>query len=247
VVPDPDRASGRLLLLDDLRHAYVDLADPRHLEFRYVRQIADVADLMAPAPPAPLRALHLGGGGFTLPRYLLATRPGSDNLVLEVDRRVVELGRERLGLRTGPGLRVRLGDARVTLRDEPSRSRDLVVGDAFGALAVPWHLTTREFLEEVRRVLRPGGVYAMNLIDQTPNRFARAEAATLAAVFGHVAVAIPRDGGGNFVMLASERPLRVPDWPEYVLAGRTFAGDADVLTDAHAPVDQLLTPGGGRG
>ena len=97
VVEDDDRATGRVLLLDDLRHAYVDLADPRHLEFRYVRQIADVADRLRPAPPAPLDALHLGGGGFTLPRYLRSTRPGTDNVVLEVDRRVVELGRDRLG------------------------------------------------------------------------------------------------------------------------------------------------------
>jgi spermidine synthase len=246
VVPDPERPTGRVLMLDDLRHAYVDLADPRHLEFRYVQQIAGVADALRPAPPAPLRALHLGGGGFTLPRYLSSTRPGTDNVVLEVDRRVVELGRDRLGLRTGPGLRVRLGDARVTLRDEPSESRDLVVGDAFGALAVPWHLTTREFLEEVRRVLRPGGVYALNLIDQSPNRFAQAEAATLAAVFRYAAVAVPADGGGNFVMLASDRPLPLPDWPEYVLAAEAFAQDADVLTDAHAPVDQLLTPSSAR-
>ena len=141
---------------------------------------------------------------------------------------------------------MRIGDARVTLRDEPTASRDLVVGDAFSALAVPWHLATREFVQEIRRVLRPGGVYALNLIDQSPNRFAQAEAATLAAVFRYVAVAIPSDGGGNFVMLASDRPLRLPDWPEYVLAGEAFAQDADVLTDAHAPVDQLLTPSSGR-
>ncbi len=245
VTEDPaGRPTGRTLVLDDLRHAYVDLADPAHLEFRYTRQIGDVADRLAPRG-RPIAALHLGGGGFTLPRYVEATRPGSRNVVLEVDRRVVALGRERLGLRTGPALRVRVGDARVGVRDAPAGSRDLVVGDAFGSLAVPWHLATREFLADVRRVLRPGGVYALNLIDQPPNRFARAEAATLRAVFAHVAVAVPPDGGGNFVMLASDAPLggRVPrGWPERVVEGGAFARGAEVLTDAHAPVDQLLTP-----
>jgi MFS family permease len=248
VSEDPARPTGRTLVLDDLRHAYVDLADPSHLEFRYTRQIGDVADRLAP-PGAPIAALHLGGGGFTLPRYVNATRPGSRNVVLEVDRRVVDLGRERLGLRTGPALRVRVGDARVALRDEPDAAHDLVVGDAFGSLAVPWHLATRELLEDVRRVLRPSGVYALNLIDQRPGDFARAEAATLRAVFPHVAVAVPDDGGGNFVMLASERPLagRVPrDWPERVVEGGAYARGAPVLTDAHAPVDQLLTPSAER-
>jgi MFS family permease len=105
---DPARPSGRVLELDRLRHSYVDLADPTHLEFRYVRLLADVADAM---PPGPVDALHLGGGGFTFPRYLLATRPGTRNLVLEIDDELVRIARDQLGLRTGPELEVRTGDA----------------------------------------------------------------------------------------------------------------------------------------
>ena len=64
---------------------------------------------------APLDAVVLGGAGFTLPRYLLATRRGSRARVHEVDGELVELARERLGPRTGRNLRVVEGDARVTL------------------------------------------------------------------------------------------------------------------------------------
>ena len=53
----------------------------------------------------------------------------------------------------------------MSILEEPSGAYDLVVGDAFSSRSVPWHLTTEEFLAEVRRVLRPDGVYAMNLID----------------------------------------------------------------------------------
>lgn len=240
VEADPARASGRLLVLDDLRHSYVDLADPRRLEFRYAQQIGAAAQGL---PEGPLRALHIGGGGFTLPRWLAAVRPGSRSTVLEVDPRVVQLGRDRLGLRTGPALRVRTGDARLLTEDEPSRAYDLVVGDAFGALAVPWHLTTREFVAEVRRVLRPGGLYALNLIDRGPLAFARAEAATLAEAFEHVAVLGTPDGG-NLVLLASDEPLARPalEPGERVWEGAAFARGADVLTDGYAPVDQLHTP-----
>ena len=61
VVTDPDRASGRVLMLDGAPHSYVDLADPTHLEFEYVRRMAAVLDLAAPTGQ-PLRVLHLGGG-----------------------------------------------------------------------------------------------------------------------------------------------------------------------------------------
>ena len=97
-----------------------------------------VADVLTTLPRrGPVRALHVGGGGFSLPRHLAAVRPGSTSTVLEIDPEVVRLARRRLGLRTGPALRVRTGDARVSLRDEPDGRYDVVVGDAFGGRAVP--------------------------------------------------------------------------------------------------------------
>lgn len=183
VVADDARPSGRLLVLDDLRHSYVDLDDPRHLEFDYARWIGALVQARRPRD-----AVFVGGGGFTLPRYVNAAVPGARSLVLEVDPQLVDLARERLGLRTSAALRVRTGDARQTLRDVPTASADLVVGDAFGGLAVPWHLATQEFARDVERVLRRDGLYTINLIDHPPLAFAKAEVATLRSVFGHVAV-----------------------------------------------------------
>jgi spermidine synthase len=154
---------------------------------------------------------------------------------------------------------VRLGDARLGIREASDDSFDLVIGDAFGGLAVPWHLATREFVQQVDRVLRPGGVYAINVIDHPPLGFARAEAATLRAVFEHVAVIAPADrlagrAGGNMVLVASHEPIPVPDIlahnaargdDDSALDGvqlSSFIGDSRVLTDDFAPVDQLLSP-----
>ena len=247
VETDPHRPSGRVLVLDDLRHSYVDLDDPRHLEFDYTRWIGDAVGGLEPRG-RPLAAVFAGGGGFTLPRYLAATRPGSRSRVLEVDGDLVDLARDRLGLRTSPALRVLEGDARMTMRDERTGSADLVVGDAFGGRAVPWHLATIEWTREVRRVLRPGGLYALNVIDEGELRLVRAEAATLLEVFADVRlIALPGPAGGNLVLLASERRLprsvasRAPG-RAHVRPRRRGApgGGSDPLTDDDAPADQLL-------
>jgi spermidine synthase len=255
---DPGHPTGRVLRLDVLQHSYVDLADPARLEFDYTRLIGDAIAVFRP-PRAAVDALHLGGGGFTLPRHLAARRPGSRSTVLELDPALVELARARLALRTGPDLRVRTGDARTALRDQPSARFDLVIGDAFGGLAVPWHLTTIEVAREVRRVLRPGGLYALNVIDFPPNDFARAEARTLAEAFEHVALLAPPEAirgvsGGNFILLASDRPLPLGAVRARIIARGTgeaaaggraawrFYAGAPVLRDEYAPVDQLLTP-----
>ena len=256
IVADPEREGGRTLVLDGLRHSYVDLDDPTHLEFPYTQRIADV---LAERPPGPLDVLHLGGGGFTVPRHLAATRPGSRSTVLEVDPQIPEIGRRSLGLVTGGDLEVEVGDARTLIAEQDGGAYDVVVGDAFGSLAVPWHLTTTEMVEEVRRVLRPGGVYVLNVIDRPPLSFARAEAATLLTAFDDVALmtlpeAVAGKAGGNFILVASDEPLPVQALadraadrgePDSVVdrdAVEDFAGDAQVLTDDDAPVDQLLTP-----
>jgi predicted O-methyltransferase YrrM len=248
VVEDPDRETGRVLVLDRLRHSYVDLADPTHLGFEYMRVFGDVLAGVA-ADGAALDVLHIGGGGFTMPRYLRAAHPGSTSVVLEIDPRLVEIAEAELDLQRAEDLIVRHGDARLSIRDQPADAFDVVIGDAFGGLAVPWHLTTTEMLDDVRRVLRPGGLYVLNIIDYPPLRFARAKAATMDAAFAHAAIIaeparLEGRAGGNFVLLGSDRPL--PTVPGRTLATgpdhARFAGAAAVLTDDHAPVDQLLTP-----
>jgi spermidine synthase len=254
---DPERPDGQVLVLDRLRHSYVDTQDPTYLDFAYVRAIAAGIDATYP-DQQPVTALHLGAGGMTLPRYLAASRPGSTGAVLEIDAGVVALVRERIGPEP-PGVDVRVADARTALADQPDDSFDVVVGDAFGSVAVPWHLATVETVEEVRRTLRPGGLYALNVIDQPPLALLRAQLTTVGAVFDDV-VLVSEPGtlagaeGGNSVLLASSDPVQVDRLTELLrdraptLAivrepGLTeFVGSARVLTDDLAPVDQLLTP-----
>jgi MFS family permease len=251
LISDSANPGGRVLLLDDIAHSYVDLRDPTDLKFPYVRWIARAFDAVSP-PKKPMNVVFVGGGGFTLPRWLEATRPGSQALVLEVDGELVEFDEEHLGLRRSPQLRIETGDARVSMRGVPSDSADVVVGDAFGTLAIPWHLATSEWTEEVKRVLEPGGLYTLNVIDEPPLDLLKAEAATVRGSFRHVRIVaegeLEHPVGGNAVILASDRPI--PDAADTEEGFATtlsesevesFADDAEKLRDDYAPADQLLT------
>ncbi len=260
VKTDPADPDGRVLILDRLSHAYVDLADPTNLVFGYERRFSDAVGPYLDRLERPVDVLHVGGGGFTFPRYLEATRSVTSQTVLELDPRVLAIAQEQLGFVPSEAIRVMVGDARLSIQRLPDLSVDLVVGDAFGGLAVPWHLTTTEFLHEIGRVLRPGGMYVMNLIDYPPLGFVRAEAATVSRLFAHVAVisgqaTLAGQGGGNVVLVASGEPLdvaaitaRMETWGEgdstSILADpaevAAFIGGAPILSDDYAPVDQLL-------
>src|SRR5579864_270006 len=91
---DPRRPSGRLLRQGGMDASYVDLADPTHLEFDYMRWMRIVL-----RSAGARRVLHVGGGACALARALVAEGPGGRQEVCEVDHSVLALAREHLGLR----------------------------------------------------------------------------------------------------------------------------------------------------
>lgn len=227
LVPDPDVPRAWTLHLNGTPQSHVDLDDPTHLEFEYVRRLGHVADLVAD-PGAPVRALHLGGGALTLPRYIATTRPRSSQQVVEIDAALVSLVRGVLPLDRNWRLRIRTGDARAVLVRAPEATFDLVVTDVFAGARTPAHLTSVEFVAQAARALRPGGVYAANIGDGGGLAFAKAQAATVRAVFPHVCVLAEPTvfrgrRFGNFVLVGSHAELPVADLTRRT-AGDPFPG-----------------------
>lgn len=224
----------------------LDLVDPTWLEFEYMQHMAAVVDLL---PPGPLVAVHVGAAGCTLPRWLDTRRPGSRQLAVDPDARLLTLVREWFDLPRSPRLRLRPGDGAQVLAGLPDASVDLVVRDAFAGDVTPRHLTTVAFVRQVARVLRPGGVYLANCADRPPLTLARAEVATTAAVLGDVTlVAEPAQlkgrRYGNLVVVgrhtrepdpaALDRALRRLAVPAHALRGAelaAFARGARVIED----------------
>ncbi|MDO0914730.1 fused MFS/spermidine synthase [Streptomyces sp. DT2A-34] len=258
LIPDRDRARAWTLLIDGAPQSHVDLDDPAYLSFEYQRRLGHVIDLVAP-PGKPVQAVHLGGGALTLARYVAATRPRSTQQVVERDAPLVQLVRRELPLDRGARIRVRSVDAREGLAKVPDGWADLVIADVFSGARTPAHLTSTEFLDEVRRTLKPGGWYAANLADGPPLAHLRGQIATAAARFAELAlVADPTvlrgKRFGNAVLLAADLPLPVAELtrraasdphPGRVEHGRSltdFTGGAVPVTDAAAVASPAPPP-----
>lgn len=248
--PDRDRPRGFTLLIDGAPQSHVDLDDPAYLDFAYQRRLGHIADLVA-APGKPVQALHLGGGAFTLARYVAATRPRSTQQIVEIDAPLVQFVRRELPLDAGWRIRVRGGDAREGLAKVPDGWADLIIADVFAGARTPAHLTSVEFAGEVRRALRPGGFYAANLADGPPLSYVKAQIATVRTVFPELCLtadpAVLRGRRfGNAVLLASDRELPVAELTrraatdpnqgrvEHGRALDDFTGGAAPVTDAAA-------------
>jgi spermidine synthase len=267
LLADPDRPRAWTLLVGSTPQSYVDLDDPRYLDFEYVQRLGHLLDLAAP-DTEPLRVLHLGGGALSLARYVAATRPGSSQLAVDCDADVMDLVRERLPLRQPsrraggqPGrIRIRIGDARAVLEKLRPGSYDVVVADLFAGARTPAHLTSAEFAAAARRALTPGGLFAVNIGDGPPLAHTRARAASVRAVFD--AACLIADAGvlrgrrfGNLVLAASDHDPPVADlarrvaadpFPGRVLAGSDldrFISGARPITDGLAQLSPAPPPG----
>ena len=254
----------RTLTLDQLVHSYVDLDDPTFLVYSYEKIFADIAVFAAERNPR-LNALFIGGGGYTMPRFLEHEYPQSRLEVIEIDPAVTQAARDYLDLPADTRIITHNRDARIVVPELPRGAYDVVVGDAFNDVSVPYHLTTLEFNEQVKALLADDGVYMVNVVDKlNSGLFLRAFARTLQASFPYVYLLRDSylwedDDRYTFVLAASALPLTAADIhfashaagrgdPEAVfMPAREFrvwqdARPAVLLTDDFVPVDNLLLP-----
>jgi spermidine synthase len=262
---DVERPEAWTLLIDGILQSEVDLGDPGHLEIEYMRWLGHLADVAAPAE-MPLDVLHLGGGALTLARYVEATRPGARQLAVESNATVAALVSRRLPVarpgRARPGtgeIGVLVADARAALERLPADSFDVLVVDVFAGAQTPAHLTSVEFTVAGARVLRPSGIYAVNVGDGPPLAYARGRVAAVCSVFAHVCVlaepAVLRGRRfGNLLVVASDRDLPVSGlirriaadpFPARLVEGAALdqfvAGRAPIV-DANAEPSPVMPP-----
>jgi spermidine synthase len=248
----------QVLILDRMVHSYSSLDDPTMLVYGYEKSYAEATTYQA-TRQGRLRALFVGGGGYTYPRYMETVYPDSDLHVIEIDPGVTDVAHDMLGLSRDTNVVTYNEDARTFLEREPIAKYDLIFGDAFNSFSVPYHLTTKEFNDRVRAWLADDGLYTVNIIDGPSGRFLRAYLHTLRQTFRNVYPVFsvyawrlsPRT---TIVILASDTPLDLDAFQNVAprSASRLVAqqeidrslgnGSTVTLTDRYAPVDQMLLP-----
>ncbi|HEY8295651.1 MAG TPA: fused MFS/spermidine synthase, partial [Micrococcaceae bacterium] len=145
IEPDGWTEGSYILSIGGAQQSHVNLSDPAEIFYEYLRRIGHVVDLAAPSG-APIAALHLGAGALTLARYIQATRPGSIQHAVELERELLGFVLQQLPLPTGTELTNHIGDARHALADLPADlTFDVVILDIFSGPEAPEHIACTEF------------------------------------------------------------------------------------------------------
>jgi len=284
---EEEREKKRNLVLDNLTHAYYVRDQPEKLEYEYEDIYKAFTHKFKPAEADQdrgLKGLFIGGGGYVFPRYLRAIWPECYIEIAEIDPAVTAavlaefgLPAEEVQIVKSPADRERAGnplwihhlDARNHIEDlvrrkdagQPVPEFDYIYGDAFNDYAVPFHLTTKELNDKVKRLLKPeSGLYLINIIDifnfkesePRTGLFLGAVYNTFRRTFGeHVYVyscneGEPSTNRDTYIVVGALRPLDVEDLPgpaePFQFEGSRLTEEhLRILTDSHHAGSTVIT------
>ncbi|MEW6374799.1 MAG: fused MFS/spermidine synthase [Thermodesulfobacteriota bacterium] len=267
---DTTRSGGEpleTLILDHLVHSYTDLKDPFYLEYEYIRIYEEMVRWQAKRRES-FKTLFLGGGGYTFPRFIEAKYPKAEIDVVEIDPEVTRVVSQYLGVPKDSRIRSFNEDGRwFVMNCRGQGSYDFIFGDAFNDLSIPYHLATKEFAIQLKRLLKPDGLLLANVIDSfKKGAFIPSYIRTLEEVFGkgnvHL-ITLSSDydhiGISTCVVVASPQKLNMDDFlktvkengdqeitshvmPQERLQRYLKERYSVILTDEYVPVDNLIAP-----
>ncbi|CAN7401975.1 fused MFS/spermidine synthase [Arthrobacter sp. LjRoot78] len=241
IEPDTFTEGSFVLSIGGAEQSHVNLAEPGEIFYEYLRRIGHVVDLAAPAGE-PVSALHLGAGALTLARYIQATRPGSLQYAVELERELLDFVLQQLPMPDGTVLHTLIGDARDALAELPAELRfDVVILDIFSGPEAPAHIACAGFYAEAAARLTPRGVLIVNVGDEPGLTLVRSQVAALRQVMDGVA-AFAESGmfagrhPGNIILIGTQGPWPA-GWTGELTArgphpGTVLAGvDLDAISD----------------
>ena len=239
IEPDPFNDGGFVLSIGGAEQSHVNLADPADIFYEYLRRIGHVVDLAAPWGE-PITALHLGAGALTLARYIQATRPGSVQYAVELERELLDFVLAQLPLPEGTELHTVIGDARDALAGLPAGLRfDVVILDIFSGPEAPEHIACTGFYQEAAARLTPRGVLIVNVGDEPGLTLVRSQIAAMRRAMADVS-AFAEAGmftgryPGNIILTGTQGP-----WPEVWTAALTARGPHPARLLAGVDLDAL--------
>jgi spermidine synthase len=249
---------ARGLVLDHLLHGISHEKVPDLLVSPYTHLMDELIAAHLDDRRQPPAFFFAGGGSYTQPRAVQVRYPGARIVVAELDPEVTAVAQRELYFEPGDA-RIIHSDARRVLVRMQGEQYDVIVGDVFHDIAIPFHLVTREYAELVKSRLVPGGLYILNAVDVHPDpRLVKSMLKTLRQVFDRVQVWIESrtlpDSRVTYVISAGDthappaqvRSTRGPrrEWRDITMMlaqqGTPMAA-LPVLTDDRVPIERLLS------
>jgi spermidine synthase len=259
------KTSLKAMVLDNLIHSYVCLEDPLHIEYEYERIYSDVLKWKF-KKDENFKSLTIGGGGYTFPRYMEVVYPRAQIDVVEIDPEVTNIVYKHLGLSADTRIKSFNTDGRWFVMNCKEKY-DLIFTDAYNDLSIPYHLTTKEFVAQLKSILNPDGLIMSNIIDNFQvGAFLPSYIRTLREVFGpknvyllSVSPNFENTRISTFIVIAGNGNLDIKDFdvhvksnlrdnstsvvvPDHLMDEFMTKRSAITILDDYAPVDNLIAP-----
>ncbi len=234
----------RYLMFNETQQTAMNKKAPNDHVWPYTAVMSAAANFYAPDGKS---VLQIGLGGGTIPKYTLAYRPDVHTDVVEIDPEVIKTAQKYFSVPETPKLDLYAEDGRMFLRDKKNEY-DVIMVDAYNRLSIPFHLTTKEFFDQLGAALKPGGVVIFNVVSSIEGEYSpffKSLLHTAEQVFPNrrlfqTEATKPTDLD-NLILVVSKEQLepaqRLAGRPEYT--GQIDVSDSIILTDNYAPVENL--------
>ncbi len=149
----------------------------------------------------PKDVLFVGLGAGSMPRYFAARYPDALIDIAEIDPDMVTVAQRFFYFKETERMKVHEEDGRLFVK-RTKKKYDLIVLDAYQNDYIPFHLTTLEFLKEVKSRLKDNGVVVANITSPYRNKFFDSMIMTYRKAFPHLAI-FKGKKSANFIFVAT--------------------------------------------
>jgi len=175
---------------------YIDAPDKLLFEFTQMGFVS-----LAFLDRDPKDVLFVGLGAGAMPKYFSRHYPDALIDIAEIDPDMLSVAQKYFSFRENERMKVTTEDGRLFLK-RTRKKYDWIVLDAYQNDYIPFHLTTLEFLKEVKSRLKDDGVVVSNITSTFRNKFFDSMVMTYRKAFPHFSI-FKGKKSGNFIFVAT--------------------------------------------